>query len=333
MKREIFKIEIEKLLINTIIFFGCVVYLGCSGSSDNPPETQCGPQDCTTECTDGCPAESNPSYNKVASILHGAPPGDYIMVMAHRGGFVNTPENSMSAIENSTNLGVDIVEMDVRLSKDGHLVIMHDNTIDRTTNGSGLVSDYTLAELKQFKLLMPNGAVSDEFIPSLREVLAYSKGKMHLFIDKGHDYLDFIYEDMAATNTVEQTIMGGTWNISQLKFKFPDVWYKINYIPRVGTGQSLTYITDLDNEVKPLGYFPSCGLISSNNDVYQKIKEYNKWMFSETLHGGSSDNCSEIVLGNSIWDWELQNGIDGIFTDKSKELIEYLKARGLHDNE
>lgn len=289
--------------------------------------------DSTTIQDDSLPIRK-PSFSKVKSIIFSPPQEDYVMVLAHRGGFVNTPENSIAAIQNSINMGVDIVELDVRLSKDGHLVIMHDETINRTTNGTGNVSDYTLAELKQFKLVLSNGAVSNEFIPSLKDVLAFSKNKMHLFIDKGDDYLDLIYADMLATNTVGQTLMGGTLFFSIFKQKYPAIWDKINYIPRAGIGQSLTYITDFETGINPIGYFPSCGLISSNSAVFNKIKEFNIWMFSETLKGGGSNNCSEEALGGeNIWNWEIQQGIDGIFTDRPNELIDFLETKGLHNNE
>lgn len=274
---------------------------------------------------------NKPIFDKVESILHQSPDGDYIMVLAHRGGFISTPENSLSAIKNSAELGVDIVEIDVRLSKDSVLVIMHDQSLDRTTNGTGLVIDYTLKELKEFILLMPNGTLSNENIPSLQEALEYSKGKMHLFIDKGDDYLDLIYTDMVTTNTVDQTIIGGTLSWYEYNLRFSDISDKINYIPRAGTGQSLDYVNDFEDGINPLGYFPSCDLISSNNQVFNRIKEFNKWIFSTTLKGS---NCSEETLNEeSIWDWEISRGIDGIFTDKSKELIEYLSNKGLHTNE
>ena len=135
------------------------------------------------------------------------------MVLAHRGGYQETPENSLGSIENCTNQGVDIVEIDVQITSDDVLVVMHDQTIDRTTNGSGTVNSYTLEELKQFNLLMPNGAISEETIPTLKEALTYSKDKIHLFIDKGDEYIDKIYDDVSEINTLDQTLVGGslTW--------------------------------------------------------------------------------------------------------------------------
>ncbi|WP_242095156.1 hypothetical protein [Aestuariivivens sediminicola] len=93
----------------------------------------------------------------------------------------------------------------------------------------------------------------------------------------------------------------------------------------------MTYITDLENELDPLGYFPSCDLISSNNDVYNKIKELDKWILTTTLKGS---NCSEeTFVPETIWEWELAQGTDAIFTDKSEELIAFLNSKGLHNNE
>lgn len=71
------------------------------------------------------------------------------LLFAHRGGSALAPENTLAAFQNAANIGVDVLEMDVRLTADGELVVFHDETLERTTNGSGLVRDKTLAELRQ----------------------------------------------------------------------------------------------------------------------------------------------------------------------------------------
>ena len=76
-----------------------------------------------------------------------------VIVVAHRGDWRNAPENSMQAIKNCIDMGVDMVEIDVRETKDGELVLMHDLTIDRTTNAKGFVKDWTLDSLKTLKLI------------------------------------------------------------------------------------------------------------------------------------------------------------------------------------
>ena len=312
----------NKNILMLAFMFISLILLSCSSEEDpiiSPPDP--GPN----------PVIVKPSFTKVARLLFKAPQEDYVMVLAHRGGFVNTPENSILSIQNSTDLGVDIVEFDVQLTKDNKLVVMHDTSINRTTTGTGFVSDYTLEELQQLKLLSPNGTLSNENVPSLKEALLYSKDKMHLFIDKGHTYLDLIYQDLLDTNTVNQTLVGGTLTWFQFNNQFSDLVGKINYIPRAGSGQSLEYINSFEAGMNPLGFFPSCDLISSNNDAFKGIKETNKWLFSTTLKGS---NCSEEILNNeTIWNWEIAQGIDGIFTDKSEYLVTFLTSKGLHDNE
>jgi len=94
-----------------------------------------------------------------------------IILIAHRGGIVpDIPENSLSAFQNAIEKGAHAIEIDLRATKDGEIVIMHDETVDRTTNGNGRVSDLTLVELK--KLDLGNG----ERIPTYEEVLQFVSG-------------------------------------------------------------------------------------------------------------------------------------------------------------
>src|SRR5262245_46332535 len=75
------------------------------------------------------------------------PPQDFL-VIAHRGASSYAPENTLAAFDLALQMGVRHIELDVHLSRDGHLVVIHDDTVDRTTNGSGPVVHYTLAELQ-----------------------------------------------------------------------------------------------------------------------------------------------------------------------------------------
>ncbi len=71
------------------------------------------------------------------------------LVFAHRGGGGLYPENTLEAFQNSVNLGVDFLELDIHSTKDGKIVVMHDSTVNRTTNGNGKISEITLADLKK----------------------------------------------------------------------------------------------------------------------------------------------------------------------------------------
>jgi len=100
-----------------------------------------------------------------------------VLNIAHRGASTFEPENTLRAFKKALELNADMVEVDVRLSKDGHIVVIHDPTVDRTTNGKGYVREMTLDELKRLN------AGKGERIPTLKEVIEVIKGKMKLLID------------------------------------------------------------------------------------------------------------------------------------------------------
>ncbi|GEP98500.1 hypothetical protein CCY01nite_47600 [Chitinophaga cymbidii] len=107
------------------------------------------------------------------------------VISGHRGGMVKGfPENSIETFENTLRHTPAFYEIDPRLTKDSVVVLMHDATLDRTTNGKGKVSDYTYAELQQFRLRDPEGHVTDYKIPTLKEAILWSRGKTVLNLDR-----------------------------------------------------------------------------------------------------------------------------------------------------
>lgn len=111
------------------------------------------------------------------------PRSTYVFVAAHRGGWERdwqnrAPENSLANLEKAVRMKFDFYETDIRESADSVLVIMHDVTVDRTTNGTGRVTDLTLARLKQLRLKYANGRVSREPVPTLEEFLVRGRGRI-----------------------------------------------------------------------------------------------------------------------------------------------------------
>ena len=106
------------------------------------------------------------------------------MNMAHRGASAYAPENTFSASDKASSLGVDQVELDVPFSGDGHIVVIHDDSLDRTTNGSGPVSAYSLNQLPALDAgswFAPE--YTGERIPPLGEVLEPYRGRLYLHIE------------------------------------------------------------------------------------------------------------------------------------------------------
>ena len=123
-----------------------------------------------------------------AAVLGGATAAAQGMIAplfaAHRGGAQLWPENSLLAFSNALELRADFLELDVHLSRDGELVVIHDPTLDRTTTGTGPVRDHTLAELGALRLKDRSGAITEEHIPTLDQVVELAAaGKRQLLLE------------------------------------------------------------------------------------------------------------------------------------------------------
>jgi len=122
-------------------------------------------------------------------LVHPRP--DDTIVIAHRACWKETSENSLAAVRACIAMHVDGVEFDVRHTKDGVAVIMHDETVDRTTDGHGLVAEMKLAELESLHLRRGRGgaqaAVTTEKVPTLAEYLEAAKGRLLLVFDVKDD--------------------------------------------------------------------------------------------------------------------------------------------------
>lgn len=107
-------------------------------------------------------------------------------VIAHRGASAVAPENTISAFTKAIEAGCDCIELDVRMSRDDSIMVIHDETLDRTTNGNGMVQQFSYSELKALSAGYPAKFDSDfenEKIPSLFEVLNMARGKAGVCID------------------------------------------------------------------------------------------------------------------------------------------------------
>jgi glycerophosphoryl diester phosphodiesterase len=94
----------------------------------------------------------NKGFDFLQKKMYDGGKSNYVMIFAHRGNWRGAPENSLQAYKQCIDGGIDGVEIDVHMTKDSAIVMMHDDTVDRTTTGTGLVSDYTLEEIKKLNL-------------------------------------------------------------------------------------------------------------------------------------------------------------------------------------
>lgn len=125
--------------------------------------------------------KSNTDVHQLFSYKSGIKP----LISGHRGGIIpGYPENSIEAFENTLRHTPAFFEIDPRVTKDSVLILIHDATLNRTTNGTGKVADYSWAELKKLNLKDVNGNVTNYRIPTLQEAIIWAKGKTVLNLDK-----------------------------------------------------------------------------------------------------------------------------------------------------
>src|ERR671911_1680403 len=111
---------------------------------------------------------------------HRFPDDAFPAIVAHRGASSSRPENTIPSFEEAVRLGAGIVEFDVRLSRDGVAMVMHDPTVDRTTDGTGFVHELTASELSSLNAGTENEPTP---VPALAEVLAIMSGRAAIAVE------------------------------------------------------------------------------------------------------------------------------------------------------
>jgi len=141
-------------------------------------------------------------------------------IIAHRGASAYEPENTLRAFQRAIEMGATMLELDVHLSRDGELVVIHDPNLARTTNGSGFVSALSLAEIQRFD------AGRGEHVPTLAEVIDLVRGRAQVYIElKGQQTPAAVVDTLRRTAFVEDAIAGSffPWLPQKVKFLEPAI--------------------------------------------------------------------------------------------------------------
>jgi glycerophosphoryl diester phosphodiesterase len=238
------------------------------------------------------------------------------VVIAHRGNHIAAQENTLAAFQNAINVGADYVEIDLRTSKDSQLVIMHDGTVNRMTNGTGKVSDLTWAELKQLKVIDKNHPEwAEQSIPLFSEVLKLCKGKINIYLD----------------------------------FKNADVKASYQALKKARMHHSvIVYINTARQLVEWKMVAPQIPLMVSLPDSIQSAAQLNNFLDQYKIHlldGSYKDYTVEMVNaakaknipvwpdiqsateGPEQWEKAINVGVTGLQTDHPEAMVIFLKNK------
>lgn len=260
-----------------------------------------------------------------------------VLVAAHRGDWRNYADNCLEGIESCIQMGVDIVEIDVSRTKDGHLILMHDKTVDRTTNGTGLVKDLTLAEIKELKLRNGLGRYGEFQVPTLEEAMLVAKGKIKVNLDKADKYFADVYQILEKTGTIEQTIIKSDKPYDELREIHGEHLDNMTFMPVINIKEEMT-IAHLDSLLsKEYPYYEIVFNIEDKvklSHIREKLKNTRSiiWINSlwPSLCAGYSDDRA-LKDADATWGYLIDSLNAGILqTDRPAMMIEYLQKRNLH---
>ena len=290
--------------------------------------------------------QGTPEYaNRAEAILaqiHN-PKSDYVVVACHRGDWRNFPENSALAIESVIKMGADIMELDIKMSKDSVLVLSHDLTLDRCTNGKGPVSDYTLEELKKFKLKRAHGVAIDTCrILTLEEALWICKDRICVNVDHGYEYYDQVLEISERLGVTDQLLIKGKRSIDVVAAHEAKHEHNMMYMPIVDIQRPAgikLYNSYMESNVVPLAYEVCWQTEDGTFDkvceeiIAQGSKVWVNTIWASLCGGTGNDDDAAFISGDpeKVYRRYLDKGVSIIQTDRPEFLIGYLKKVGRHN--
>lgn len=263
------------------------------------------------------------------------PADERIQICAHRGVSEKLPENGIGNLLRSIDHGFDIIEIDLSVTKDGAIILMHDKTLDRTTTGKGLVSEHTLKEIKSLYLRDIDGNVTGEKVPTLEEVLELAGGKVLLQMDKWQGLLDKVLPILEEYGCLQYAIFRSTMPYDKIKTAFGDYLDKVIYIPVIPCGRSNSEQL-LTGYLKNMPEIPViCFVFGKEDDLdltmVSKLKSKYRIWFNAIADKDSANHGDRQALEGDLagsYGWLVSNGGNIIFSDRAILLDNYLKGIG-----
>ncbi|UZR94475.1 glycerophosphodiester phosphodiesterase family protein [Chondrinema litorale] len=229
---------------------------------------------------------------------------------AHRGGpLVGYPENCLETFAHTVNLIPCILEIDISLTKDSVLVLMHDNSVDRTTTGTGKVGELTYAEIQNLSLVDNNGNKTNYKVPLLKDVLKWSKDKAILSLDVKRTVPFNKVIETVIEQDVTDNIMIIVYNIEDAKLVYslaPELMMSVNI-------RNSFELEQFENTGIPFSNILAfTGTKESPKSIYKAIHDKGTYCIIGTM--GNLDNKA-LAKGISVYHDLFKKGIDIISGD------------------
>ncbi len=237
-----------------------------------------------------------------------------VVVISHRGEHLHHPENTMPAYRAALEAGADFIEVDVRTTADGKLVIMHNDAVDARTNGSGAVKDMTFDQIRELDAGVKSGAeFAGTKVPTFDEVLDFARGKIGVYVDTKRASAADIVAALERHDMQDHVVIyGGFEYLGQVAALRP----KIKVMPEA---VSPAVIKKLIAELKPVVI--AFDARDFTDEIIGLAREAKASIYVDRL--GLADRPE-------IWQDAVDRGAAGIQTDRPAELVQYLRSKGYH---
>ena len=302
-------------------------------------------------CTAPSPKYANRA-EAIAAQIHD-PHSKYVVVTCHRGDWRNFPENSIPAIESIIRMGADIMELDLKMTKDSVLVLSHDATVSRCTNFSSVfkgepgksarVSDLTLDEIKRLSLKRAhNIAIDTLHMPTLREALLCCKDRICVNVDQGYEFYDEVLAITEELGVTGQILIKGKKPIDVVAAHEAAYEHNMMYMPIVDIQRPAgieLFNSYLERGVVPLAY-EVCWQNNDDgafDDACRKILDQGSKIWVNTIWAslcggdGNDDDAAYVAADpGDVYQQYLDKGVSMIQTDRPQLLIDWLVSKGRH---
>lgn len=231
-----------------------------------------------------------------------------IVVISHRGNHVEAPENTLASTREAIACGADYVEVDLRTTKDGHLVVLHDAKVDRTTNGTGMVANMTLEEVEDLQVFNRNKKTHR--VPQFKELLAICKGKINIYLDFKEADVAESWRQIKAAGMEKHVVvyLNKEAQYHQWKEVAPEVPLMTSLPKEVTTSEQLAdFLRKL--QIQVLDNVASPELVKAANSHGVAV-----WL-----------DVQSPTEGPTSWKEALHKGVQGLQTDKPADMVSFIR--------
>jgi len=237
-----------------------------------------------------------------------------VVVISHRGEHLRHPENTLPAFRAAIEAGADFIEVDVRTTADGRLVLMHDGTVDRCTNGHGEVATMSFDEIRKLDAGAKSGTeFAGTQVPTFEEAFELAKGHIGVYIDSKNISAQDLVSTVGKYGMEDHVVVyGGVGLHREVRNLNP----RIRVMPEAGNAELVKRLID---ELTPRVI--AFDARDFRDDVISIVKQSGLDIYVDRL--GLADNPES-------WGDAVRRGATGIQSDHPAELVQFLRSKGWH---